>query len=478
LSAARISPLEALRVQGRTGEAIRAIVWASGLALMFIGFTSNYGIPYRDSVAFNMLMINVVLIFLGAILTVPLVIRYLEKFTRKLAVRVYGREGLIGSSNVNRSIGRTTLTVASLIVSLAMIVGIGSMSHSFENDLTSWVNASLGGDLYVNSPVRLRESFGRQLEGVEGVEVASPARFMVVQIAPRSLPPDVEEDDDTVFYYIMDPESYLAVGSIEFTTDQGNPDENIERLKQGNAVFLSSVLADKLELDRGDTLYLQTGRGVQPFEVAGVIVDFFAQGQTITGTYRDLKTWFGLSGADRFTVKVADGYDPAAVAQALRDRFQKSRNISVQNTESFKKQIDDILNQSLALFDVLSSIGVVIGTLGVVNTLTMNVMERTREIGGLRSLGMTRSQVIRMILSEALGLGTMGMIYGLGFGFLFAQVIINALNRGNGYDLSFSFNPMPFLSGALLAIGISQIAALSPARRASRLNIVEAIKHE
>jgi putative ABC transport system permease protein len=217
---------------------------------------------------------------------------------------------------------------------------------------------------------------------------------------------------------------------------------------------------------------------VQPFEVAGVIVDFFAQGQTITGSYRDLKTWFGLSGADRFTVKVKEGYSVETVAQSLRDRFQKSRNISVQNTESFKKQIDDILNQSLALFDVLSSIGVVIGTLGVVNTLTMNVMERTREIGGLRSLGMTRGQVIRMILSEALGLGTMGMIYGLGFGFLFAQVIINALNRGNGYDLSFSFNLMPFVSGALLAIGISQLAALSPARRASRLNIVEAIKHE
>ncbi len=478
VQASRISPLEALRVRARTGEAVRPVLWASGLALLFVGLAAIYGLEFRPSVAFNALTTSVMFIFLGATLTVPLAVTLLQSITRQLSGRVYGREGEIGSANVQRSLGRTTLTVSAMIVSLAMIVGIGSMSYSFEKDFSSWIDASLGGDLYVTSPVRMREAFGRQLESVPGVEAVSPSRILIAQIARRSLPPNRAEDNDTVYFIAIDPQSYRQVSAMEFVSGQGEPQENWALFEQGNAVFISSVLAESLKLDKGDTIYLQTRRGERPFVVAGVIVDFFAQGQTITASYSDLHEWWGENGADRFILKVQDGYSTDAVAQDLKDRYQKTRNISVQTTASFKAQISQLLEQSLALFDVLSMISVVIGTLGVINTLTMNVLERTREIGGLRSLGMTRGQIIRMILAEALGLGGMGAIYGLTFGYVLAQIMIESLNQGNGYDLEFIFTLQPFLLGALLALGISQLAALSPARRGAALNIVEAIKHE
>jgi putative ABC transport system permease protein len=136
------------------------------------------------------------------------------------------------------------------------------------------------------------------------------------------------------------------------------------------------------------------------------------------------------------------------------------------------------MDQAFNLFDVLNLIGVIIGALGVINTLTMNVIERQREIGGLRSLGMTRRQVLRMVLAEALALGTMGGIYGLGFGYVIAQILVIGMNMLNSYDLEFVFSPQPFLVGAAIAIAIAQGAALMPARRAARINIVEAIQHE
>lgn len=478
IEAARISPLEALRVQGRTGQKVSFWVWTTGLGLLYLGYNMIYVLEFRDSVGFTMLTLSVLLIMLGATLTVPLAVIYLKKPTRWIARAVYGREGELGSANITRSIGRTTLTVASLIVSLAMIVGIGTMADSFEADFSSWINASLGGDLYINSPVRLRVSFGKQLEAIPGVEAVTPARFMAVQIDDRSLPPTTEEDDNTIFYIVREPESDRLVSTTEFVAGQGDPEENWMRFERGQAVFLSSVLAESLDLDKGDVIYLKTRRGVLPFEIAGVIVDFFAQGQTITGSYRDMKQFFGEDGADRFTVKVAEGYEVEAVAEEIKARFQDRKNISVQTTAAFKEQINGLLDQSLALFNVLSLIGVVIGTLGVVNTLTMNVMERTREIGGLRSLGMSRRQVIRMVLAEALGLGMMGAVYGLAFGYVLANIMIRAMNVGNGYDLSLVFSIQPFALGTILAIGISQLAALSPAKRGAELNIVEAIKHE
>ena len=116
--------------------------------------------------------------------------------------------------------------------------------------------------------------------------------------------------------------------------------------------------------------------------------------------------------------------------------------------------------------------------LGGINTSTMNGHERKRESGGLRSLGMTRNQIVRMVLAEARGLGVMGAIYGLLFGFIFSQVMITEMNNSNGYDLNYIFTLEPFVTGLVLALGISQLAALLPARRGARLNIVEAIKHE
>jgi putative ABC transport system permease protein len=127
---------------------------------------------------------------------------------------------------------------------------------------------------------------------------------------------------------------------------------------------------------------------------------------------------------------------------------------------------------------VLNLIAVIIGALGVVNTLTMNVIERQREIGGLRSLGMTRGQVQRMVLSESLAMGVIGGAYGLTFGYLISQVLILGMNLMSGYELVYRFTALPFIIGILIAFLVSQLAALYPARGAAAVNIVEAIKHE
>lgn len=243
-------------------------------------------------------------------------------------------------------------------------------------------------------------------------------------------------------------------------------------------MFISNVVADRYQLDQGDTLYLLTRRGEKGFYIAGIVMDFTGQGLVIYSTYLVLQRWFGETGADRFTIKTAQGSSVAVVAEEIEGRYQKRRNISVQTTEEFKDNILNLMDRSFRLFDVLNLIGVIIGALGVINTLTMNVMERQREIGGLRSLGMTRRQVLRMVLAEAQALGIMGGIYGLGFGYAIAHVLILGTNLMIGYDLVFLFTAQPYIIGALIALVIVQMAAIYPARRAAHINIVEAIKHE
>ena len=178
------------------------------------------------------------------------------------------------------------------------------------------------------------------------------------------------------------------------------------------------------------------------------------------------------------TVVLSPGFTSDAVSSEIKDRFSHLYSLNILTGSTIKKSVFALLDQAFVLFDVLSLIGVVIGSIGVVNTLTMNVIERTREIGGLRSLGMTRKQVMRMILAESLSLGFMGGIYGLIMGYPISQIFIHVLNSLGGYEVEFIFNPTPYIIGLLIAFGVSQVAAIGPSRRAAGINIVEAIKHE
>jgi putative ABC transport system permease protein len=130
------------------------------------------------------------------------------------------------------------------------------------------------------------------------------------------------------------------------------------------------------------------------------------------------------------------------------------------------------------MFDVLALIAVIVAALGVINTLTMSVLERTREIGMLRALGMTRWQVVRMILAEAAVVGVMGGVFGMVYGLFLSQVFIGAANATQGFRLSSIVPVQALVAGLFIGIVVSQVAALLPARRAARLEVIEAIQFE
>ncbi|MFN3307959.1 MAG: FtsX-like permease family protein, partial [Anaerolineales bacterium] len=476
MRAAKISPLEALRVRAHSDSRPAKIIWIGGFFLIAFGYFIIYGTDWPESWMFTIGSMAVLTIFLGATLTVTLAVQYLEVLPRHLAAKLYGNEGRLGSANVRRTIGRTTLTVASLMVSLTMIISINLVATSFKKDMGAWIDSALGGDLYVRSAITMRQSFGNQLKSVPGVAIVTPTRVLEVRIAPESLPKNTLQNE--FYLYAIEPDTFRQIADLQFTDKQADPESSWARFKRGNAVFISNVTADRYQLSRGDSITILTPRGKHSFTIAAVVLDFTGQRGVLYTTYQDLQTYFGESGADRFTLKVAEGYSVDQVAEEIENRYQKRRHISLQSTQEFKRSVLDLVSSAFRLFDVLGLIGIFIGALGVVNTLTMNVIERQREIGALRSMGMTRLQVMRMILAEALAHGSMGGIYGLLFGFLIAQVMILAMNLMIGYNLSYKFSFQPFLVGLAIAFLVAQIAALGPARRAAQVNIIEAIKHE
>ena len=476
--AARVSPLEALRVAGLpTHSRLRHVLWFAGAALIFVAWAALYRLPWRTEVAFPVGSLSILLLLFGATLLVPAVIGLAERLARPAALLFFGNEGMLGSGNVRRSPGRTSLTVASLMVGLAMVIGNSSLSTAFIHDITTWVETALGGDLYVRAPLPLREQFERQLAALPGVGGLTKIRYFGVKVAPSAIPPDAT-GADTIIYAGIDPDTYRAVGEFEFAANQGDPDANWARFRAGDALFISTVVADRYHVKQGEALRLVTRRGEHDFYVAAVAVDFTGQGFIVTGSWSDMRRWFSQSGVDRFTIKLAPGYTTDEVRKTIEDKYKASRNLSVETTQEFKQKVLTLSQESFRLFDVLGLIGIVVAALGVINTLMMNVLERQREIGGLRALGLTRWQTTKMVLAEAATLGMIGGAFGMGFGYFLSQIFVMSLNALAGYDLKYLFSINAFITGAIIAVVVSQVSAAYPAWKAAGVNIVEAIKHE
>lgn len=468
-----ISPLEALRARSRAeGGPFLAHSWLVGLALILPAWAVIYVLPLRQEMRYPLGATSVFILLLGASLCVPITVRALEAAFRPPIAWLYGAEGALGSRNVRRSLARTTLTVAALMIGIAMVIGIKGMTEAFRVNILEWVETAIGGDLYARSPIPMRAEFGARLLAIEGVEAISPmSSFWVRPVGDFG-------DIDRLLFIARDPDSHLQVASFQFASGQGDKEAMYRRLAGGDAIFISTVLRDRLGLDQGDILHLETERGLRPFHIAGVVVDFVNEGYVIDGSWLDMKRYFGRAGVDSFVLKLRKGASQEAVRREIERLYGEARHLRVESSQEFKARVMKLAGQAFSLLDVLGFIGVIVAALGVINTLMMNVLERQREIGMLRSLGMTRRQVARMILAEAGTMAGAGGLFGLGYGVLLSRVFIMAANFLGGYVMQYVLPLQALGIGVVLALGVSQVAAAYPAWRAARVVIVEAIQTE
>lgn len=471
--ASRISPVEALRIRGSTHESwIIRRGWRLGIALVCISFLVLTFSPFSSNLQVWLSSPAIFGLFVGATLMVPITVGPWERTARPWVRRIYGSEGRLGSSNIQRAKMRTTLTIAALMVGVAMLLSIRAVTDAFQQDIQAWMDGYMGGDLYIHSSLPMRADFGQRLEAVEGVAAVTPTRYFYV----RRLKPDGGNED--LAFMAVDPSSYRRVTSFMFSANQGDPDQLMDRLAAGDVVFVSTVLSEMYGLEQGDTVRLETRRGQREFEVAAVVADFYDRGLVIEGSLKDMQRYFRLHDVSAFQVLIKPGYSPEEVKDRIDRLYGTRRHLTILSNEAIKAQALDLTTQAFSLFDVLALIGVIVAALGVVNTLTMNVLERTQEIGMLRGVGMTRWQVSKMIMAEAGMMGLIGGIFGLGFGLLQSRLFLTAANTMQGYELSFVLPTQGILVGFLIALVVSQLAAVWPAQRAAGINIIEAIQFE
>lgn len=243
----------------------------------------------------------------------------------------------------------------------------------------------------------------------------------------------------------------------------------------GRGVVLSQNLGTTLGVTAGDTLELQTPHGPQQTTVLALVPYFSTVIGTVGMDLDQLRVWFDRPGSSTLQITAADGVDPNRLLQDIAGVAQAPNH--TYDGRTALAGLEAPLHQSMLIANAVWIIVVFVAAVALLNTLTLSVLERRREIGVLRAMGSSRRYTLAMVLAEAAAIGIVGGLLGLALGlvdqWLFSLVSGDIMN----FDVTFRPSPMAVVF-TLGALAISLLGSVPPARRAARLNIIEAVSVE
>ncbi len=467
LSAGRTAPMAAVQSQ-EPAPARRQVVL--GVALMLAGAALAL-YPFGPLAALIAVCCALAVFFAGVSLASPGLLGPVLRLLRPVMLRAFGAPGRLAASFAERNAARNGVAIGTVVVGTGLVIGVGSMVASINHAIASWMDTTVVGDLYLTTPLSFPADFAARAQEVEGVNAASGVGIRLVRFVS-----DEQPRGRSIAIVLAEPERFdpgSGFGSLQYIPGHGDPESGHAALARGDAVLVSNTMLDRHGFGVGDSISLRTTRGFEEFPVAGVIVDFTGGGESVLASL-DRMPDFGGGTPDLFILTVDPGQDPAAVRERLLAAFPDLHLDATLNVD-YRRNVLEITDQAFATTRVLLVIAVLVAVLGVANTLGMNLASRGHEIAVLRTIGLTRGGLRRLVVAEGVVITVIGAALGTAFGLLLARIV----TTGAGAVTGFRLDPVVPASVAVLALVaaplVGLVASLLPARRAAQLSPARAL---
>ena len=456
--ASRIAPVAAMRDEASPAEGslgrralIGSVVMLAGVGLAVAGVV---GAPGNDAIWIG--AAAVVWILTAAVIS-PVLGHPLLVACRAVFGTVFGTTGRLAGENALRNPRRTGATASALMIGLALVAAVGTLAASLSATSDDLVDDQFAADFLVQSASfqSFPTGIGDDMSEVEGVELLTRDQFTLALIDGEPSP-----------ILGVDP-AYSQIYDLEVL-------EGTQELGEDQAVLTDDAARD-YGVDVGDQLELAfPGERSAAVEVVGLIEPTPVIGP-VSVPLQVLED-AGVNRTDTsLSINLEPGADAAAVQQQLEEVIADVPIVNVQDREQFAESIKSSINQLLYMIYGLLALAIVIAVIGIVNTLGLSVIERTREIGLLRAVGLSRARLRRMVTLESVTISLMGAVLGLVIGLAIGVLLREVLKE----DLTVLSLPLVNL---LLFLGIAVLfgvlAAVVPAVRASRMKVLDAIATE
>jgi putative ABC transport system permease protein len=470
--AAAVSPHLALSRAGLESKAKSAVNLAArcGVAASLIGAVI-LAVPTRDLViSFS----GTFAVILGLAALTPFVTVSLMRLLGEPLGKIFGLLGRLAPRNVIRSQSRTAVAVAALMIAVSVTIGVQVMIASFRTTVLLWLEQTLQGDVYVSaqglSATRLDTPLDPRVVALVQADpqVRSSAAVRVVPVESEHGPLDLVAASDVP---PMDTHLFLA--------EQGTPQQAWQRLKEG-AVMLSEPLANKLGINSpGGALKLLTPSGWQSFPIVGIYADYASTRGTLRMSLEVYRRIWGDYQLNGMTLFLVPGSDVDTVTGDLRKRLTAFPKIQVNPSGALRQNALDVFDRTFAITTAMQLVTTLVAFIGVLSSLLALQLEKAREMGILRALGLTVAEMRRLTLTETGLLGFSAGLLALPTGYILAWILIFVINqRSFGWTLQMQVDPGPFVQAFLLAVGASLLAAVYPAWRLGRMQVAEPLRSD
>ncbi|MFJ4647712.1 ABC transporter permease [Streptomyces bobili] len=471
--AATVSPMAALADAdvGGVGRPLRvramvgAVVGALGVAALVGCVTAS-----ETASAASLLGLGVVLTLIATVVAGPLLVRPVIQVLGGAFPALFGPVGRMSQRNALRNPRRTGATAAALMVGLALVGGMSVASASMSKSFDQQIDDTLGADFVIQNTnlTPFSQEVTDRVRATDGVGLVVRQRFAPVAVRL----PDGERVKTTAAGYDS------QVDEVAHVT-----------YARGDTAAALADGAIAMDVDFAEDHGVRVG-SVLPVEFPGERTASFRVGAL---TDQDAAEGFGMQGGLFFGIATVEKYVPGGQdsvlyvnaaagtdADQLRPRLERTLDpypqVQARDQADYKELVHDQIAVLLYLVYALLGLAIVIAVLGVVNTLALSVVERTREIGLLRAIGLSRRQLRRMIRLESVVIAVFGAVLGLALGLVWGVCTQQVLALQGMKALAIPWTTIVAVVVGSAVVGV--VAALLPALRASRMNVLTAIAHE
>jgi putative ABC transport system permease protein len=455
--ATQVLPVEALRdaTPGAEHPSVRRALAGGGLLVVGLG-----GIlaTLLADVEARVLGLGVLLVIVGVMVSLPFVVRPLASAIAA-PLRLRGMPGELAQQNAVRNPRRTASTAAALMIGLTLVVSMGVLATSLKASFGGVLSERLSADLFVTVPTSQSSGFSgsvtEAVAAVPGVDRVSPSGFGQARFEGAG-----------ANFSSVDPAT--AASMMEIPSTSGSTAD----LDQ-ESILVSEGAASEHGWEVGDSVAASfAASGSHDLRIAGIYEKGWIQEDYVVSVAAQ-NAFAGPQLVSMVLVDLAPGADQDEMKSAISSALADHPDALVRDQAGFVKFASGFLDTMLTFVTVMLLLAVLIALLGIVNTLALSVYERTRELGLLRAVGMTRSQVRAMVRWESVVISLIGAlsgaVLGIGIGLAGAQ----ALQFWGVNSLAVPTAQVALYVGLAAVAGV--LAALGPARTASKVDVLRAV---
>jgi putative ABC transport system permease protein len=409
----------------------------------------------------------------AALLLTPTLALLVARMLRPILRWLRPVEGTLAADSLLQAPRRTSGAVAALMLSLSLVVALGGLTRASYDSIFTWLHVALNPDLFVTPSesltarsFRFPESMDAALRAIPGIAEVQGVRDARIEV--RGVP---------IMFVATDVAALVRRANVPPVA--GDPKRMYQETAAGRAVLASENFALLRGYKLGDVIDIPAPRGLLRLPIAGIVTDYSDQEGSILMDRSVFKRYWNDDSVNIFRVYLAPGFTDADVKRRILEKFSAERRLFVLTNGEVRSYILRLTDQWFGITYVQIAVAVLVAVLGIVNTLTVSITDRRRELGVLQAVGGLRNQIRRTIWLEALTIGAVGLILGLAFGALQLYFSLRIVAEDiAGLRLAYEYPYQISLVLLPVILGVAFASALGPAESVVRGSLVEALEYE